>query len=107
MLDTVETRFPKITEEGLDDLRKRIGVAIGVILVSYPGAADFIVKPGSLGKPIPGGRVEVHDAEGRQCAPEVPVIGGDAAVSVEAPLSGHERRAARLRSRQTASLALA
>jgi acetyl-CoA synthetase len=44
---------------------------IGVILVSYPGAADFIVKPGSLGKPIPGGRVEVHDAEGRQCAPEV------------------------------------
>jgi acetyl-CoA synthetase len=44
---------------------------IGVILVSYPGAADFIVKAGSLGKPIPGGRVEVHDAEGRQCAPEV------------------------------------
>ena len=30
MLDTVETRFPKITEEGLDDLRKRIGVSIGV-----------------------------------------------------------------------------
>ncbi len=37
---------------------------IGVILVSYPGAEDFAVKPGSLGKPIPGGRVEVHDAEG-------------------------------------------
>src|SRR5438309_3890304 len=30
MLDTTETRFPKITEEGLDDLRKRIGVTIGV-----------------------------------------------------------------------------
>ena len=29
---------------------------IGVILVSYPGAADFAVKPGSLGKPIPGGK---------------------------------------------------
>ena len=28
---------------------------IGVILVSYPGADDFAVKPGSLGKPIPGG----------------------------------------------------
>ena len=28
---------------------------IGVILVSYPGAPDFPVKPGSLGKPIPGG----------------------------------------------------
>ena len=27
---------------------------IGVILVSYPGAEDFVVKPGSLGKPIPG-----------------------------------------------------
>ena len=44
---------------------------IGVILVSYPGAIDFTVKPGSLGKPIPGGRVEVHDAEGRPCAPDV------------------------------------
>lgn len=44
---------------------------IGVILVSYPGAADFIVKPGSLGKPIPSGRVEVHDADGRPCAPDV------------------------------------
>jgi acetyl-CoA synthetase len=44
---------------------------IGVILVSYPGAPDFVVKPGSLGKPIPGGKVEVHDAEGRQCPPGV------------------------------------
>jgi acyl dehydratase len=30
MLDTTQTRFPKITEEGLDELRKRIGVTIGV-----------------------------------------------------------------------------
>src|SRR5205085_11432082 len=44
---------------------------IGVILVSYPGAGDFAVKPGSLGKPIPGGRVEVHDAEGKPCPPGV------------------------------------
>jgi acetyl-CoA synthetase len=44
---------------------------IGVILVSYPGANDFRVKPGSLGKPIPGGRVEVHDAMGRPCSPGV------------------------------------
>lgn len=42
---------------------------IGVILVSYPGAPDFPVKPGSLGKPIPGGIVEVHDPEGRSCPP--------------------------------------
>jgi acetyl-CoA synthetase len=40
---------------------------IGVILVSYPGADDFVVKPGSLGKPIPGGKVEVHDAGGKSC----------------------------------------
>jgi acetyl-CoA synthetase len=44
---------------------------IGVILVSYPGAADFEVKPGSLGKPIPGGRVEVHDPGGKPCPPGV------------------------------------
>ena len=44
---------------------------IGVILVSYPGAEDFVVKPGSLGKPIPGGRVEVQDAEGKPCPPGV------------------------------------
>ena len=40
---------------------------IGVILVSYPGAPDFVVKPGSLGKPIPGGKVEVQDGEGKPC----------------------------------------
>ncbi|HEV2040398.1 MAG TPA: acyl-CoA synthetase [Casimicrobiaceae bacterium] len=44
---------------------------IGVILVSYPGAKDFIVKPGSLGKPIPGGKVEVQDANGHTCPPGV------------------------------------
>jgi len=42
---------------------------VGVILVNYPGADDFVVKPGSLGKPPPGVRVEVQDAEGRACAP--------------------------------------
>ncbi|MFM0504838.1 acyl-CoA synthetase [Paraburkholderia caffeinilytica] len=44
---------------------------IGVILVSYPGAHDFPVKPGSLGKAVPGVRVEVHDAEGRPCGADV------------------------------------
>jgi len=39
---------------------------IGVILVNYPGADDFVVKPGSLGKPVPGVKVEVHDTEGKQ-----------------------------------------
>jgi acetyl-CoA synthetase len=44
---------------------------IGVILVNYPGADDFLVKPGSLGKPIPGGRVEVQDPNGSRCASDV------------------------------------
>ncbi len=44
---------------------------IGVILVNYPGASDFAVKPGSLGKPVPGVEVEVHDSEGRLSPPGV------------------------------------
>jgi acetyl-CoA synthetase len=42
---------------------------IGVILADYPGAADYVVKPGALGKPVPGVRVEVHDPEDRPCPP--------------------------------------
>ena len=42
---------------------------IGVVLVSYPGAPDFEVRRGSLGKPIPGGNVQVQDAKGNVCAP--------------------------------------
>jgi acetyl-CoA synthetase len=44
---------------------------IGVILVNYPGAPDFPVKLGSLGKAIPGTRVEVQDIHGAPCAPHV------------------------------------
>ena len=44
---------------------------IGVILVNYPGAADIVVKPGALGKPVPGGKVEVQDANGHPCPPGV------------------------------------
>jgi len=43
---------------------------IGVILANYPGASDFPVKPGALGKPMPGMRVEVQDADGNPCPPE-------------------------------------
>lgn len=42
---------------------------IGVILADYPGAADHRVKPGSLGRPIPGIELAVHDANGQDCAP--------------------------------------
>ncbi len=37
---------------------------IGVVLVNYPGATDFEVKPGSLGKAVPGQRLEVQRADG-------------------------------------------
>ena len=33
---------------------------IGVVLVNYPGANDFKVKPGSLGKAVPGQKLEVQ-----------------------------------------------
>jgi acetyl-CoA synthetase len=42
---------------------------IGVILVNYPGAEDFIVKDGSLGKPVPGMRIEVRAPDGSLCPP--------------------------------------
>lgn len=42
---------------------------VGVCIVSYPGAADFEVKPGALGKPIPGARIEVHGSDGKPAAP--------------------------------------
>ncbi len=41
---------------------------IGVILANYPGASDFVVKPGALGKPVPGVRVEVQAPDGRPAA---------------------------------------
>ena len=43
---------------------------VGVILASYPGAPDFAVKPGSLGKPVPGQQVEVQRPDGTRCDPD-------------------------------------
>jgi acetyl-CoA synthetase len=42
---------------------------IGVVLVNYPGAEDFHVKPGSLGKPIPGLKLEVQNPDGTPTKP--------------------------------------
>ncbi|WP_369805596.1 acyl-CoA synthetase [Sphingobium sp. EM0848] len=42
---------------------------IGVVLVNYPGASDFLVKPGSLGKAIPGQKLEVQRPDGTLTAP--------------------------------------
>ena len=44
---------------------------IGVVLVNYPGAGDFVVKPGSLGKPVPGLKLEVQTPEGKPTPPGV------------------------------------
>ncbi|MGE0222462.1 MAG: acyl-CoA synthetase [Acetobacteraceae bacterium] len=44
---------------------------IGVILADYPGAEDFPSKPGSLGRPVPGVRVEVQAPDGSPCPPDV------------------------------------
>lgn len=42
---------------------------IGVILANYPGADDFEVRAGSLGKAVPGMEIEVQDAEGKPAKP--------------------------------------
>ncbi len=42
---------------------------IGVVLVNFPGAEDYVVKPGSLGKPIPGLKLEVHRPDGTPTEP--------------------------------------
>jgi acetyl-CoA synthetase len=44
---------------------------IGVVLVNYPGASDFLVKPGSLGKPIPGLKLQVQKPDGTAAEPGV------------------------------------
>jgi len=42
---------------------------IGVILANYPGAPDFEVREGSMGKAVPGVEVEVQDANGNPAKP--------------------------------------
>ncbi|RKK02895.1 acetate--CoA ligase [Pseudoroseomonas wenyumeiae] len=42
---------------------------VGVALVNYPGASDFTVKPGSLGKAVPGLEVQVQRPDGSPAAP--------------------------------------
>ena len=41
---------------------------VGVILANYPGADDFTPRPGALGKPVPGVKVEVQRPDGSACA---------------------------------------
>jgi acetyl-CoA synthetase len=44
---------------------------VGVVLVNYPGAGDYVVKPGSLGKAVPGLRLEVQKPDGTPAEPGV------------------------------------
>jgi acetyl-CoA synthetase len=44
---------------------------IGVVLVNYPGASDYLVKPGSLGKPVPGLKLQVQKPDGSPAEPGV------------------------------------
>jgi acetyl-CoA synthetase len=43
---------------------------VGVVLANYPGAPDFPIKPGALGRPVPGVSVQVQRPDGTPCAPE-------------------------------------
>lgn len=43
---------------------------VGVVLANYPGAPDFSIKEGSLGRPVPGVEVEVQGLDGSRCLPE-------------------------------------
>jgi acetyl-CoA synthetase len=51
---------------------------LGVVIADYPGAPDHRVKPGALGRPVPGVELAIHDARGRDCPPGV---AGDIVVS--------------------------
>jgi acetyl-CoA synthetase len=42
-----------------------------VVLVNYPGAKDHVVKPGSLGKPVPGLKLQVQKPDGTPTEPGV------------------------------------
>ncbi len=44
---------------------------IGVVLVNYPGADDYVVKPGSLGKPVPGLKLQVQKPDGSPTEPGI------------------------------------
>jgi acetyl-CoA synthetase len=62
-LDFIDARFkvPACSMYGTTE--------IGVVLVNYPGATDYAVKPGSLGKAVPGQRLEVQRPDGTPSAP--------------------------------------
>lgn len=62
------------------DVRDGYGQTENTLLVGITKGMDL--KAGSMGKPIPGNRVEIIDDEGKPCVPNVV---GDIAVHIETP----------------------
>lgn len=42
---------------------------VGVVMVNYPGLGGYRIKPGALGKAVPGARMAVLDPEGKELPP--------------------------------------
>ncbi len=42
---------------------------VGVVIANYPGFKDYHVKPGTLGKPVPGWQVAIIDRTGAELPP--------------------------------------
>ncbi|MED5547593.1 MAG: AMP-binding protein [Pseudomonadota bacterium] len=63
-LDWIDATF------GVDACSMYGTTEIGVVLVNYPGAKDFTVKPGSLGKPVPGLELQVQRPDGSPVEPD-------------------------------------
>jgi len=43
---------------------------VGVLIVNYPGLPGYEVRPGTLGKPLPGLRIAIIDDAGRELPPD-------------------------------------
>jgi acetyl-CoA synthetase len=85
LTDQYEYKIEKLSFTGepidsatYDFIEQKFGVPVcsmygttetGVILANYPGFKDFVMKPGCLGKPVPGWKVAIIDKEEN----EVPV----------------------------------
>lgn len=62
-LDWIDETF------GIDACSMYGTTEIGVVLVNFPGAKDFMVKPGSLGKAVPGLELQVQRPDGTPTKP--------------------------------------
>jgi acetyl-CoA synthetase len=43
---------------------------VGVVLVNYPGLEGYAIRAGSIGKPVPGGRMTILDPQGNELPPK-------------------------------------